>query len=197
MVAHQLAARQHAAPAVQHQVCRALSASTHPATGCAGEDRSESAAIEKHQALLAAVQSLGKRRPNRSGDAMLGRRDIEVDDDHLRQDRVGDCALLEWKPHVATGNRVCVGLQRWRRRPEHDRYAFVLGAKHGKVARRIAHALLLLERRIVLFIDHDQPQTRHGREHRKPRSEHDIGPAGVRKQPVMQALAFSQCTVQQ
>ena len=49
----------------------------------------------------------------------------------------------------------------------------------------------MLERGILLFIDHDQPQTGERRKYREPRAEHDIGATAVGEEPSADALQFS------
>jgi hypothetical protein len=71
-----------------------------------------------------------------------------------------------------------------------------VAAPDGQVARRIARAFLLLERRVVLLVDDDQPQARQRRKHRQPRAQHQVGLAQVRQQPVAQALRRRQAAVQ-
>jgi len=48
----------------------------------------------------------------------------------------------------------------------------------------------LLERGILLFVDHHQPQTGERREYREPRAEHDVGATAVGEQPSARALQF-------
>ena len=48
----------------------------------------------------------------------------------------------------------------------------------------------------MLFIDDDQLKVRHGGQYGKPGAEHDGSTAGVRRQPVAQALALGQLAVQ-
>jgi len=47
----------------------------------------------------------------------------------------------------------------------------------------------------VFFINHDQPQMRHGRQHRHARAQHQPGQPGVRGQPAFQALRRCQAAV--
>ena len=63
------------------------------------------------------------------------------------------------------------------RTQHHGAYRFAR-AKHGHIARRITHTVLLLERGIVFFIDHDQAQTRQRRKHGEARADHNIGATG-------------------
>src|SRR5437879_4251874 len=47
-----------------------------------------------------------------------------------------------------------------------------------------------LERGILLFIDHDQPQMRERREYGEPRAEHDVGATAEGEEPSADALQF-------
>ena len=49
----------------------------------------------------------------------------------------------------------------------------MLAAVDRQVARRVARAFLLLVARVVLLVDHDQPQARQRGEHRHARAQHD------------------------
>ena len=71
-----------------------------------------------------------------------------------------------------------------------------MGAKNRNITRRIAHAVLLLERGVVLLIDHDQAQAGHRREDREPGTEHDARLAGKGGSPVALARRFGQFAVQ-
>jgi hypothetical protein len=77
-----------------------------------------------------------------------------------------DGALVQRQQRIARravrGGGVGPALQRWRRRAEHDRDAAFARAKDGDVARRVAHAVLLLERGVVLLVDDDQAEVGQG-----------------------------------
>ena len=60
----------------------------------------------------------------------------------------------------------------------------------------IANALLLLERRVVLFVDDDEPEPRHRREDGESGAEDEIRVSGRRRAPVAQALPGRQPAVQ-
>ena len=94
------------------------------------------------------------------------------------------------RERVAALARVGVALERGRRGAEHDGNAEALRATHGHVARRVAQALLLLVRGIVLLVDDDEPEVAERREHREPRSEHDARGARLRGEPRRGALAL-------
>ena len=78
-------------------------------------------------------------------------------------------------------DHVLQGLERGRRRAEHDGHAGALRAQDGEVARRIAEAaLVLLERRVVFLVDDDDAEIGDRREHRRARAEHDARLAATR-----------------
>ena len=198
VMAHQPAVREHAVAAqvggvplaVQHQIRRAASTCTYPAAAGARQHRRKTAPVQKHQTLLARVQALPERGPHRLRDAVFVRGGVEVNQPHRRQHRIAHRARAQQQLGVAPGFGARVGFKRGRGRSQHHRQLFAVGAKHGEIARRITHALLLLERRVVFFIDHDQPQTRQRRQYRQTCAEHNIGLPGMRQQPAMQALAI-------
>jgi len=69
----------------------------------------------------------------------------------------------------------------------------VPGTHHRQVARRIAKAtFVLLEGRVVLLVDHDQPELRHRGEHHRARAEHDARAAAEGVAPGEQALVIRQ-----
>jgi hypothetical protein len=72
----------------------------------------------------------------------------------------------------------------------------VARAEDGDIARRVAHAVLLLERGIVLLVDDDQAEARQRRENRQPGAEHDARLAGKARPPVALARRFGQFAVQ-
>ena len=70
-----------------------------------------------------------------------------------------------------------------------------MGPVDREVARRVARTLLLLVRRVVLLIDHDQPEPGQWRKHRQACAQHDVGPPQMGQQPVLQALHRRQAAV--
>ena len=83
-------------------------------------------------------------------------------------------ARREHQALVAAVLRLMKRLERRRGRAEHDRYTALPCAPDGDVAAVVAHAFLLLERRIVFFVDDDEAESRHRCEYREPRAEHEI-----------------------
>ncbi len=72
----------------------------------------------------------------------------------------------------------------------------VASAEDGKIARRIANAVLLLERGIVLLVDHDQADLGQWGEYREPRADDDPRLAVQCGPPVAAAGGLAQFTVQ-
>ena len=57
-------------------------------------------------------------------------------------------------------------LERGGRRAEHHRYLESLGARDRQIARLVAESFLLTVGRVVFFVDDDETELRHRREHR-------------------------------
>ncbi len=150
--------------------------------------------------MLAACQPLVDRFQQRVAAAVLQFFQPRVDAPHSRQAGGGNCPFLEGEQPIAR-RRTRIGgvgptLQRGRRRAEHDRNAARVGAEDGNIARRIAHAILLLERGVVLFVDNDQAEVGHRGEHRQPGAEHDARRAVESGLPVARARRLGQFAVQ-
>ncbi len=108
--------------------------------------------------MFTGIDAALDRIPDRRGDAVLGTCGIQVDDAYFRQHRVGYGATFHDQAFVTP--RLCMGegFKRGRGAAQDDGNALVFGAIHRQIARRIAHALLLLERGVVLLVNHDQAQ---------------------------------------
>ena len=74
---------------------------------------------------------------------------------------------------VAAAPRVDLGLDRRRRRGEHDRDAGDAPAHHRHVAGVVVHAVLLLVGGVVLLIDDDEAEIGVRQEQRRARADHD------------------------
>ena len=146
------------------------------------QHRRVAAAVEQDEALLATQQALLHRTEQRRRDhdlfALVARQGSHVDDTHARQRAAAD-ALGQRQAPVRALLGALPGFERRRGRAEQYSDAFVVAAPDRKITRRVARALLLLERRVVLFIDDDQAKPRHRREHRKACAEHEVGMAEV------------------
>ena len=97
---------------------------------------------------------------------------------------------------IAAGLHRRHAFQRGRGRAQHHRRAGLLRAPHRQVAGVVAQAVLLLERAIVLFVHHNQPQLRQRGEHRQPGANHQPGAAFPGGQPGLRARAVGQIAVQ-
>ena len=69
------------------------------------------------------------------------------------------------------------------------------GTRDGKIARRVAQALLLFERVIVFLIDDDQAGVRQRRENGGSCADEQLGVAGTRLSPGRQALDVAESRV--
>ncbi len=178
-VAAAVVAAQAAVGQMHHQVGRTVRTAAHPAAGGAGQHRRVAPAVQEHQALLGTLQPCRDRRLQRRAQAFVELQPPGVDAAH-RGHRRSHRALAQRERRIARVARMVPALQRRRGRAEHDRHAALACPPHRDIARRVAHAFLLLVGRVVLLIDQDQPQTRQRREHRQPRAEHNVGMAGER-----------------
>ena len=93
---------------------------------------------------------------------------------------------------VAALARIDLGLDRRRRRGQHDRNLGDMGAHHRHVAGMIMRAVLLLVGLVVLFIDHDEPEIGVGQKQRRARADHDRRLAGRDRRPIARARARRQ-----
>ncbi len=160
------------------------------AAGVAQRQRRKAAAVEEQQRLLAALQRdlhrLGK--PRR--DEAAARRAFAAQVDRLdRRQMLAAEPLRQMQMRVAAAPRVHLGLDRRRRRGEHDRDFLLARAHHRHVAGVIAHAVLLLVGRVVLLIDDDQAEIGVGQEQRRARADHDRHLARRHRRPGARALA--------
>ena len=89
------------------------------------------------------------------------------------------------------------GLRPRRGRAGDQRRSRAAGALRGHVAGVVARVALVLERGVVLLVDHDQPEVGDRREHRRPRADGDPRAPGAQPAPLVVALALAQRRVQQ
>jgi len=68
-------------------------------------------------------------------------------------------------------------------RTQQHRAAGALGANHRHISCRVAKTLLLFQRKIMLFIHHDEAEFRHGGKDRRSCSENHAGPTLARPLP--------------
>jgi hypothetical protein len=74
--------------------------------------------------------------------------------------------------------------------------ATIVSAEDGQVTRRIANAVLLFERRVMLFIDDDQAKLGQGCEYRQAGAEDDTCLASQCGTPVAATRSLTQLAVQ-
>ena len=97
--------------------------------------------------------------------------------------------LRQMQVRVAAALGVHHGLDRRRGGGEHDRNFRLARAHHRHVAGVIAHAVLLLVGRVVLLIDHDQPQIGIRQKQRRARADHHRDLARRNRGPGARALS--------
>ena len=146
--------------------------------GPAQGQRGEAAAVEEQQALLARGEVGGefgdqlRREPAAARRRVLG----QVERGDGRHDR-GAVALLEQQFAIAPDLDHVAGLDRRGRRGQDDRDLLEMAAHHRDVAGVILDAFLLLEARLMRFVDDDQPEVGVGQEQRRARADDDLGVA--------------------
>src|SRR5438477_4281617 len=86
---------------VEYEVRGAAAAGGAPAAGFASQHRRVPAAVDEHEALLAALQALGDRGQYRRGEAVVARLRAQVDRAHDGELGAGRGALRELEPLVA------------------------------------------------------------------------------------------------
>ena len=144
------------------------------AAAAAERERRKAAAVEEQQRLLAALdRGLHRFREPRRDEA-AARRALALQVDRLDAGQMLAAeALRQVQPLVAAAPRIDLGLDRRRRRRQHDRDAGDARAHHRHVAGVVAHAVLLLVGGVVLLIDDDQAEIGIGQEQRRARADRD------------------------
>jgi hypothetical protein len=156
----------------------------------------EAAAVEEHDRLIARGQRLGQRGEERLRDQIgVGAERAQVDDRDLGQRPAGG-PCHQRHQLVAPGGRRGVRLEAGRGRAEHAHRAGALRPHQRDVAAVVAHALVLLERAVVLLVDHDDAEVVHRREHRRARAHRDARDAALEPGPLAEPLALGQPRVQ-
>ncbi len=144
------------------------------AAALAQRQRRIAPAVEEQQRLLAPVEG-GEdlaRQLRRDPLALLGRLLAHVDGRNLRHCRLGE-ARGQQHVLVAAGIGVVAAFDaRCRRRQDHPCLG-ELGPDHGHVAGVVVHPVGLLERPVMLFVEHDQPEFAERQEQRRAGAEHD------------------------
>ncbi len=160
------------------------------------ERRREPAPVHEYERLLAAMQPLGDRAEQCGRQAVPNTFATRRHEPHDRRQRSRIRATFEHQALVAARVGVHEALERWRGAAEHDAHAPPLAAPERRIARVIAHRVLLLVRAVVLLVDDDEVEPRHRGEDRQPRAEHDIGRAFRSLAPIRNPLAFGKPAMQ-
>ena len=179
----------------RHRTARAL----HGLAAIGADQRTRvPAAVEEQDRLLALAQALMDAVDQLAREHVLALR-VEhlaphVDDAEGRHRAVVD-ALGHRVEHVAAGLGVLPRLQRRRRRTQHARRAEERSAHDRDVAAVVHRGLALLEGRLVLLVDHDEPEVRQGREDRGARAHDHAGLAEGHRHPRVEPLAGGKVAV--
>ena len=183
----------------------AVRAAAQPAALAALQHRRIAAPVQEDEALLAARDALVQRRDDlrrqRRRRALARRPTVALGSRAMSTSRIAGQRraadpFRQRLAQVAAGLGALPGLERRRRRAEHDGDALAPAAPDREVARRIARAFLLLVRRVVLLVDDDEAEARQRREDRETRAEDEVGQAELRRQPAAQPLRRRQAAVQ-
>ena len=180
---------------VHHAPGVALRTLTEPATGRAREHGRIASTIEKHEGLLAPGQRAAHRLDCGLGQAMFRQALGQAQQAHLGQ-RGPTGSSDEGMQTIPTGLGGPPALERGRGRSEHYGHPPSRSQGNGEIARGVASPLLLLEGRVVLFIDHHRNQPRQWREHGQARAQNDAGPPFGRGQPMGRSFGLGHVAVQ-
>ncbi len=179
MVAHQAAPK-----AMIDQPRIAMRALQPKAAGAAERERRVAAPVEEQERLVATrercLHGLGEPRRNKASARRAFTAQIDGLDGWLV---LAAEPLGKREPRVAPAPRVDFGLDRGRRRRQHDGNFRDMRPHHRHVAGVIAHAILLLVGRVMLLVDDDEPEIRIGQEQRGSRADHDLDLATGRRRP--------------
>ncbi len=162
-----------------------------PAAAGAEQRRRVAAAVQVDQHLAARVEVAadGQQRWRRKA-LRVGMR-AQVDQVQARRPgarrAIGQVETLR-----APGADALEAFERRRRRAEHDRDAVTLRPGQRQVARGVAEAFLLLVRRVVLFVDHDQAGACERREDGRPRADHHRRRTRTGRAPGLQAIGVGE-----
>ena len=109
-----------------------------------------------------------------------------------RHDRAAPWRSLEQQLAIAPDLDHVARLDRRGRRRQDDRDLLEMAAHHRDVAGVILDAFLLLEARLMRFVDDDQPEVGVRQEQRRARADHDLGIAAGDRAPRPPALRGAQ-----
>lgn len=167
-----------------------------PAAVVAKQGRSEAAAVEEHQYLLAGRQGIADGLLQRTGKAGVERHALHVEADELRRVRATG-ALGQAQQAVAAGLGVVQAFQGGRGRTEQDRHVLQACAYQCQVAGVVAQAVLLFIGGVVFLVDDDQSRPLQWSEQRRTGADDDVGLAIPGGEPGVEALAVGQGRMQQ
>ena len=162
------------------------------------QHRREPAHVEKQNDLPLGLQCVHHRREECPPDGRtLGDGGVvaNVHDQNGRQRQSLD-ALRHRDQHVLLAQHLQIGLERRRGRSQNERHLFEFGASPRDLARVIARRAVLLETRLVFFVDHDQPEMRCRREDRAAGTDDHLHGSAGDLLPVTMPLGVGEMTVQ-
>ena len=170
---------------MQDEVGGTAMAAREPAAGGAGEYRRIAAAVEEDEALLPAFEPFGKGASKAAPIPSLSVSPPAIHQGDRGQLGIGNRPLGEGQQTVATNSRVGPTFPTPGSPNRDHGNTGLLSAKDGHIARRVAHAVLLLERGIVPLVDDDQPlQVGHAGE---------TPPAGSEDDGCLAGKAYASC----
>src|SRR5262249_12116305 len=141
---------------MQRQPRGATRALRLPAALSAQERRREAPPVDEDERLFVASETLPERCDQFLGQSIARPRGTIRDESKQGKRRPRIRAPWKREQAIASRLRVHEGLERRRRAAEDDGNAALAGTPHRNVTRLVANAILLLERSVVLFVDHDQ-----------------------------------------
>ncbi len=189
-------ANERGAKSVLDQPGGAIGAFEAMAARSAERQRRVAAPVEEQHRLLAPASRLldpcdcARRQPCAARRAFA----LEVDQRDVRQRGLAE-ARGKLEPAVASAFGVEPGLDRRRRRGQHDRRLLEPRAHHRHVARVVDDALLLLVGALVLLIDDDEAEVGERQEQRRARADNDGRLAARDRRPDAFALALGEAGV--
>ena len=172
---------------------RALRLPTAPRTEERGR---ESAPVDEQQRLLAPADALGDGGAQPWAHALVSVRAPVGNEAHRRHGRSRTGAAWEQEASVAPASRGRVALQGRRRTAQDDRHVAQSRTIDRNVSRVVAHAVLLLERPVVLLVDDDQAEPRQRREDRQSCAHDELRIASGSGEPMVEPLGRRQRAVQ-
>ena len=124
--------------------------------------------------------------------AALAGRQLRAQVDDLDGRRLTHRPRRQDDPVVVAGARPADALDRGRRGPEHDRRTGQAGQPDRRVACLEPRRAVALVGRVVLLVDHDQPDVRQRREDRQPRPDDDVDLARPDASPLVGPLPVAE-----